>query len=308
MSDSKRTLHFTTPGLRPVLLEIVPEVNGEKSKRYPLIETEDNNLNINFSSLEESTKLRNRTFQDRLDAVWSLTTGWEAKLRAEAKEASDTITDLREEYTLHFEKNTADLLKEINDSFDKLDNLYEKEDTHLVKIDEDREAFVKVTVPDSIETTTGAISRSLKKAYETYDIEKQKESKREKKFCIKASSHIQSTEQRFVDEDALIQACFYTLSEEVIETERRSSRMLLHQWDKSVTSTSDVALKQKEGSMMREREDVDLLDTVLDTQALLQKMVLEHFGSDGGGDEEEENNDQEFTKLNNRMEKITSKQ
>ncbi len=37
--------------------------------------------------------------------------------------------------------------------------------------------------------------------------------------------------------------------------------------------------------MSREREDSDVLDTVIETQGLLQAMVLEHFGS--GGEEEE---------------------
>ena len=38
--SKQRTLHFTTPGLRPQLLAIAPEAYDPESKRHSLIENE----------------------------------------------------------------------------------------------------------------------------------------------------------------------------------------------------------------------------------------------------------------------------
>jgi hypothetical protein len=61
--------------------------------------------------------------------------------------------------------------------------------------------------------------------HQYFNIEQQKEEKREKKICKNASAHMQKTAQRFTDEEALLQACFYNLDDDVLESERRAARM-----------------------------------------------------------------------------------
>lgn len=117
MSDS-RTLHFTQPGLKTQLIDIAPSSALILSKRYNIIENEDKNLKENCLTLEEGTRARNRAFQNRLDEVWSQTAGWEARLRTEAREAVETITDLREDYEKLIRNYTKDLLAEIKQTFD----------------------------------------------------------------------------------------------------------------------------------------------------------------------------------------------
>lgn len=48
----------------------------------------------------------------------------------------------------------------------------------LDDIDKSLDVFIKETVPAQIEKRSGEVSRQLRRAYETFDIEKQKEKKR----------------------------------------------------------------------------------------------------------------------------------
>jgi len=124
MSQSHRTLHYTQPGLKTQLIDIAPESQMIQSKRYQLIENEDRNLKENCTELEEGTRARNRAFQSRLDEVWRQTAGWEARLRTEAREAVETITDLREDYEKLIRNYTNELLTEIKQTFDIFGELF----------------------------------------------------------------------------------------------------------------------------------------------------------------------------------------
>lgn len=96
---------------------------------------------------------------------------------------------------------------------------------------------------------------------------------RERKFLLKANHHIQVTAQRFHDENALLEANFYNVEEEIMYDERHASRMHLRRYDFAVSQI--LELRQLIAAEIEERsaEDVDLLDTVIDTQKLLQQTV-----------------------------------
>ena len=63
---SRRTLHFTTKGFKPQIVDIAPDAEDPPSKRQELIQNEDDVLDKNLFELEEGTKARNRAFQNRL--------------------------------------------------------------------------------------------------------------------------------------------------------------------------------------------------------------------------------------------------
>ena len=144
-------------------------------------------------------------------------------------------------------------------------------------------------------------SRQLKKAYEAFDISKQKEMNREKKLIFKANSHIQYTAQRFEDENKIMTATFFNLEDDIVENERRSARIALHQWDKAMISVKELRDVNDKEKALREVEDTDLLDTVIETQQLLQETILEHFGTMDDAKEKD------FSKLNKRMAKIKNR-
>lgn len=129
--------------------------------------------------LDEGTKARNRAYQDRIDEVWRSTAGFEAKLRTEAKEAVETILNMKDDYQNHIDKWNRELQAEINSIFDKVDNeLIPEQSARVDVIDENLAIFVKDIVPAAIERQSGEVSRQLRRAYETFEIEKKKERKR----------------------------------------------------------------------------------------------------------------------------------
>jgi len=270
-----RTIHYTAAGYRPQLIDIAPDAEDPESKRYHIIEEEDRNLVKNLTVLEEGTKARNREILRRLNEVWSQTAGWEAKMVTEVKEAEESIEQIKRDYAAHMKEFEESFLKEVRSTFHHIDeNLIPPQVDRVKEQEKDVDYFVKTTVPDSIERQSGEVSRQLKKQYETFDIEKQKGKKKERKFITKANEHIQTTAQKFTDEDALLAACFFNLEEDVIEHERRSSRMHLRRYDNAVKDVMQLDKRITEVVAKRKEEDVDILDTLIETQGLLQKTVV----------------------------------
>eukprot|EP01041_Mallomonas_annulata_P001432 gene1432-2755_t len=140
--------------------------------------------------------------------------------------------------------------------------------------------FVKITVPENIEKQSGEVSRKLKKQYETFDIEKQKENKREKKLVTKANDHIQNTSQKFTDENALMTARFFTVEEDIINRERRAARNHDRHFNNVAEQVEQCKTDLTMESENRRKEDETMLDNILETQSKLQRTVVEHFGAD----------------------------
>jgi hypothetical protein len=136
-------------------------------------------LDLNLGELDLGTKARNRAFQDRLDEVWFSTEGWEAKLKTEAKEAVETILNLKDDYQKHLDNLAKSLHEEINLIYDKFDlEMVVKESGRVDTIEKDVDMFFRKVVPVTIEQQSGEVSRQLRRTYETFDIEKKKELKR----------------------------------------------------------------------------------------------------------------------------------
>jgi hypothetical protein len=260
-------------------------------------------LDENILELDEGTRARNRAFQERLDEIWRSTYVFDAKLKVESQEAVESILHMKDEYTVHLHDFISNWQKEVHCIFDFFDKkTLPAESVRMDEITDNLQVFIKETVPATIEAQSGEVSRQLKRAYETFDIEKKKEEKRETKLINRAARHIQKTAQRFEDEAAFISSCFNTLEDDIVEHERRAART--HNIHEEHATASIVAAKtvaEKE-SCMRQEEDGDVLDTVIETQKILQKMVIDHFGS-----KSDEIDVQPFTKLEERMEKINKR-
>jgi len=306
MDDSRRTLHFAAAGLKSQLIDIAPDADEPESKRYGVLTKGDDLLDNNQRELEDGTKARNRAFQDRLDEVWKSTAGYEGVLKVEAREAGETILDIKERYQRAIDEFDSLLQTEIATAFDNIDN-------NLIRAQEQRrdlvvagvDVFVKETVPANIERQSGEVSRSLKKAYEAFNIEQQKERNRETKFVNNCNEYIQHTAQRFADEHAMMTANLYTLEDDVLENERRAARMHYRRHDLAVRDVKKIRKVVTGERKMRTEEDADLLDTVIETQQLLQQTVIEHFGaaSEGGGLPEPPR----MTKLEGRLDIVNSR-
>jgi hypothetical protein len=96
---------------------------------------------------------------------------------------------------------------------------------------------------------------------------------REQKFVKNANEHIQRTAQRLTDEDALTIACLQNLEDEVVETERRNARMHLYRWNQGVKKVLVLKGEMESEANSRLSADSALLDTVIDSQQMLQHTV-----------------------------------
>ena len=82
-------------------------------------------------------------------------------------------------YNLYIIRIPSHLQREITEAFDKIDN--EKlpiQQKRSDVVETGLDVFVNETVPANIERQSGEVSRRLKKAYEAFDIEQQKERNR----------------------------------------------------------------------------------------------------------------------------------
>lgn len=89
----------------------------------------------------------------------------------------------------------------------------------------------------------------------------------------RASKHIQKTAQKFEDEDAFLSSMFNQVQDDISEYERRAARSHLLFNDFCIENTialQQVSIKESE---VRQQEDVLVLDTVIETQKLLQQTV-----------------------------------
>ena len=96
---------------------------------------------------------------------------------------------------------------------------------------------------------------------------------RETKLVEKANKHIYNTAQRFDDENALMSSCFYNLEDDIFEYERHAAR--LHQLKNALYINSISKLNHISDLETRTRtnEDIEVLDTLIETQTLLQQTV-----------------------------------
>lgn len=89
----------------------------------------------------------------------------------------------------------------------------------------------------------------------------------------KASHHIQNTAQRFDDENALMSSCFFNLEDDIFEYERHAARLQLIRNAAAIEAVAHLNGVAEAEVKMRAAEDVEVLDTVIETQGLLQKTV-----------------------------------
>lgn len=84
---------------------------------------------------------------------------------------------------------------------------------------------------------------------------------------------MQNTAQRFDDENALMSSCFFNLEDDIFEYERHAIRMHLIRNANSINAIATLNAVSSVESTTRAAEDVEVLDTVIETQKLLQQMV-----------------------------------
>lgn len=87
------------------------------------------------------------------------------------------------------------------------------------------------------------------------------------------NEQIQATAQHICDEDSLTMACFANLLDETIEVERRSSRLHSNRHSNAVKNVLKVKNELEIEANIRLKQDSVLLDTIIESQRMLQQTV-----------------------------------
>jgi hypothetical protein len=95
----------------------------------------------------------------------------------------------------------------------------------------------------------------------------------ETKIVDKASQHMQNTAQRFDDENALMSSCFFNLEDDIYEYDRHAARLHLIRNAAAIEAVARLNSVSDAETKLRAAEDVEVLDTVIETQGLLQQTV-----------------------------------
>lgn len=88
---------------------------------------------------------------------------------------------------------------------------------------------------------------------------------------------MQNTAQRFDDENALMSSCFYNLEDDIYEYERHAARLHLIRNAAAFEAIAHLNAVSEVETKVRAAEDVEVLDTVIETQGLLQQTVSVHI-------------------------------
>ncbi|KAG5192557.1 hypothetical protein JKP88DRAFT_292970 [Tribonema minus] len=273
------TVTISSPGARTAVVQRVGPSEVPPSERYAKVDRQEDDLTGQLTQLEESTRERNRLFEAKLCAIEQRARHLEEKMSAETLERETAhkaiMTALQSKLATAVANIEEWVNSDITNKFaDGLQEQEERVEANKARVDK----FIKVTIPGVIEAQSGAVTRKLQKAHETFDIENAKIHKREQKIMKRFEVHVRGTAQSIEDEKAMRQSRHWLLEEDMIEAERMDDR-----GEEVVTVRTMLDIKEVREDIAatvseRQRKDCLLLDSMLEAQQKLQACIIETFG------------------------------
>ena len=252
------------------------------SKRYDAITDGAAKLQHDQTFLRAQAIAKNRAFVRRVEALYERIERWKVRVDAETKARESEDAQIRVALSTH--------LASLEDSFvDRLEREHRKiEDVEVPgvhrKYDEwyaDFREFVDVTVPECIEQQQGALTRHLKKARESFEIDVTKLLQREQRIRENFATHVKDA-MRMKEQETKTRSRAQMLLEEVINERTRL-------WDRCeedfyapyMDQITEMKAAMQEEVIQREEQDMVVLETMKESMDRLQQVVLENFGAAG---------------------------
>lgn len=280
MNSQIRRLEIAPPGGRPVGVRCALGDVVDESKRCGGIDRQDRDLTTNQTVLAEGTRVRNKELWESLQSIGHSIAAVEERIRAATKEREVMAVQLRARLEEQF--------REIRERFDvKLQQDFDvvvKEAippvvAREVEVEDDVKHYVNSVVPVVVEKQSGEVHRKLKKAHESFDIENAKIRKREQKILVRFEEHMLRTAQSFEDETSTRIGKLRLLEEDVRERDEEFMRSEEKSQNHVKTELRDIRDRIAVEEQAREEEDCTLLDSMLEAQKELQRIILDNFGS-----------------------------
>jgi hypothetical protein len=266
-------------GGKTMSLEHAESPHSRVSKRYDAITDGAEKLENDQTFLRAQAIAKNRAFIVRIEALHERIGRWEVRVKAEteAREREDAqirvalaskLTDLEERFMRRL------LAEERKIEVDEVPGVHRRYDLWY----EDFREFVDVTVPDVIEMQQGQVTRHLKKARESFEIDNTKLLQREQDIRDNFAAHVKEA-VRMQEQETKTRTRDQLLLEEVINERTRV-------WDRCeedfyapyMTQITEMKGAMEEEVVVRAENDMVVLETMKESMDRLQAVVLQNFG------------------------------
>ena len=271
-------MEIAPPGGKQVTVKCVMGDEFEDSKRIASIDRQDTDLQHNMKYLDEGTRAKNREFDIQINYLHEMIDQINKKLEVASREREQASIKLEKHMKINFEELIEEHLKNVDVEFDKVNERIPPIVNHIADVENDSKHYVNVIVPDVIEKQSGQVMKKLKAAHESFDIEVAKIHTREEKIKQRFADHKANTAQTFCDETNTRKAKLALMVEDIRVHEDEFNR-----GEEGVHLDMNKELKKTQEQIMieesrREEEDCVVLDSMLDAQKELQRIVLQNFG------------------------------
>jgi hypothetical protein len=269
-------------GGKTMSLEHAESPHSRVSKRYDAITDGAEKLEHDQTFLRAQAIAKNRAFIVRIEALHERIGRWEERVKAEteAREREDAqirvalaskLADLEERFI------TRLVAEEEKIEVEEVPKVHRRYDLWY----EDFRQFVDVTVPEVIERQQGTVTRHLKKARESFEIDNTKLLQREQDIRDNFASHVKDA-VRMQQQETKTRTRDQLLLEEVINERTRV-------WDRCeedfyapyMTQITEMKGAMEEEVKIRAENDMVVLETMKESMDRLQSVVLTNFGKAG---------------------------
>jgi hypothetical protein len=271
-------------GGKTISLEHAESPHSRVSKRYDAITDGAQKLEDDQTFLRAQAIAKNRAFVLRIEALHERIGRWKVRVAAE--------TEAREKEDAQIRVALATKLADLDERFvRRLDEEYRIIDAEQIpavhqRYDDwyaDFREFVDVIVPEVIERQQGTVTRHLKKARESFEIDCTKLMQREQEIRDAFAQHVTDAKQ-MQEQETKTRRRDQLLLEEVINERTRV-------WDRCEEDFYAPYMEQiteMKGAMKKEVEvraenDMVVLETMKESMDRLQAVVLSNFGVQLGG-------------------------
>eukprot|EP00945_MAST-04E_sp_MAST-4E-sp1_P004519 g4519.t1 len=275
------TLSIPAPAGKTKEVVMAASPNTKKSKRYDHITEEAEKLQSNQTYLRAQAIAKNRAFDQRCVALHERIKRWETRCaeETEAREREDAA--IRVAVSAKLAVLTEDFLTKLDEKCKAIHVQTWENGTVGQRYDawyQDFRHFVDIVVPEVIEKQQGEVTRHLKKARETFDIDNTKLMKREQKIIERFEEHQVSTKDDF-EQETKTRIRAQRILEELIDERNRV-------WDRceeDFYAPFMTQIQECKGLLTtciadRKANDTITLESMKVSMDRIQKVILKNFG------------------------------
>lgn len=280
----ERTVSIPAPAGRTKEVVVAASPNTKKSKRYDHITEEADKLQSDQTYLRAQAIAKNRAFEQRIVALHERIKRWEERCAEETEAREREDASIRVAVSSKLAVLTEDFITKLYQKYDSIELQSNETGTVADKYEawyKDFRHFVDIVVPDIIEQQQGEVTRHLKKARETFDIDNTKLMKRESQIIERFEEHQVITKNDFDQENKTRLRAQRVLEELIDERNRIFDRCEEDFYAPFMTQIQECKETLEKCIADRKVNDVVTLESMKASMDKIQKVILGNFGGAG---------------------------